>query len=58
VELTRGRHTLTWYLGGLKSTDRYAGLDCFVLTTGRFVPNGKYKPSENSLPITGGPWTS
>jgi hypothetical protein len=48
VELTQGKHTLTWYLGGLKSPDRYAGMDCFVLTTGSFVPNGKYKPGEKS----------
>jgi hypothetical protein len=48
LELTQGKHTLTWYLGGLKSPDRYGGLDCFVLTTGKFVPNGKYKPGEKS----------
>ncbi len=48
VALTQGKHTIIWYLGGLKGNDRFAGLDCFVLTTGTFVPNGKYKPGEKS----------
>jgi len=48
VELTQGRHTLTWYLGGMKAKDRWGGMDCFVLTTGAFRPNGKYKPDEKS----------
>jgi hypothetical protein len=48
LELTQGKHTLIWYLGGLKNLDRYGGLDCFVLTPGKFVPNGKYKPGEKS----------
>ena len=34
VELTPGKHVITWYLGGLKDKDRYGGMDCFVLTTG------------------------
>ena len=34
VELTRGKHAITWYLGGLKEKDRCGGMDCFVLTTG------------------------
>ncbi len=48
VELTAGKHVITWYLGGLKEKDRYGGMDCFVLTTGDFTPNGKYKPGEKS----------
>lgn len=46
VELTQGKHTIVWYLGGLKGEDRFGGLDCFVLTTGTFEPHGKYKPGE------------
>jgi len=48
VELTAGKHLIAWYLGGLKEKDRYGGMDCFVLTTGAFTPNGKYKPGEKS----------
>ncbi|MGA2257178.1 MAG: hypothetical protein ABSG53_21195, partial [Thermoguttaceae bacterium] len=48
VALTRGKHTVTWYLGGLKEKVRWGGMDCFVLTTGVFTPNGKYKPGEQS----------
>ena len=48
VELTAGKHVIAWYLGGLKEKDRYGGMDCFVLTTGDFTPNGKYKPGEKS----------
>ncbi len=48
VELTPGKHVIAWYLGGLKEKDRYGGLDCFVLTTGAFTPNGKYKPGGKS----------
>ena len=48
AELTPGKHVITWYLGGLKEKDRYGGMDCFVLTTGAFAPNGKYKPGEQS----------
>ena len=48
VDLTQGKHTITWYLGGLKEKVRWGGMDCFVLTTGTFVPNGKYKPGEKS----------
>jgi hypothetical protein len=48
VDLTRGGHTITWYLGGLKEKVRWGGMDCFVLTTGAFTPNGKYKPGQKS----------
>ena len=48
LDLTQGKHTLTWYLGGLKEKVRWGGIDCFVLTTGPFTPNGKYKPGEKS----------
>ena len=46
--MTQGKHTITWYLGGLKEKVRWGGMDCFVLTTGTFAPNGKYKPGEKS----------
>ena len=48
LDLTQGKHTITWYLGGLKEKVRWGGMDCFVLTTGAFTPNGKYKPGEKS----------
>ena len=48
MDLTQGKHAITWYLGGLKEKDRWGGMDCFVLTTGAFTPNGKYKPGEKS----------
>ena len=48
VELAQGKHTITWYLGGLKGKVRWGGMDCFVLTTGGFAPNGKYKPGEKA----------
>ncbi|MGD0090417.1 MAG: hypothetical protein ABSE73_10905 [Planctomycetota bacterium] len=48
LELTAGKHKFTWFLGGTKGKDRYAGLDCFVLTTGAFSPNGKYKPTDKA----------
>ncbi|MGA2616114.1 MAG: hypothetical protein ABSF26_00810 [Thermoguttaceae bacterium] len=48
VELTQGKHTITWYLGGLKEKVRWGGMDCFALTTGAFTPNGKYKPGDKS----------
>ena len=48
VDLAQGKHVVTWYLGGLKAKDRWGGMDCFVLTTGTFTPNGKYKPGEKA----------
>jgi hypothetical protein len=48
LDLTQGKHTLTWYLGGQKEKVRWGGMDCFVLTTAAFTPNGKYKPGEKS----------
>ena len=48
VDLFRGKHILTWYLGGLTEKVRWGGMDCFLLTTGTFTPNGKYKPGERS----------
>jgi hypothetical protein len=48
VDLAQGGHSIVWYLGGLKEKVRWGGMDCFVLTTGAFTPNGKYKPGEKS----------
>jgi hypothetical protein len=48
VNLSLGEHSISWYLGGLKEKVRWGGLDCFALTTGTLVPNGKYKPGEKS----------
>lgn len=48
LELTAGKHTLTWYLGSPKGKDRWGGMDCFLLTTDTFTPHGKYKPDEKA----------
>jgi hypothetical protein len=48
LPLAQGRHTITWYLGGVKEKVRWGGMDCFLLTTGTFTPNGKYRPGEKS----------
>lgn len=48
LDLVQGKHTFTWYLGGLKAKDRWGGMDCFVLSEAEFVPNGKYKPGEKA----------
>jgi hypothetical protein len=48
LDLAAGKHTFTWYLGGTKGKDRYAGMDCFVLAGAAFKPNGKYKPTEKA----------
>ena len=46
LDLSAGKHTFTWYLGGTKGKDRYAGMDCFVLARAAFKPNSKYKPAD------------
>ncbi len=46
VELKAGKHAVTWDLGGNKEPKRWAAVDCFVLTTGEFTPNLKYKPDD------------
>jgi hypothetical protein len=48
IDLAGGKHIITWYLGGLTEKVRWGGMDCFLLTTGDFTPNGKYKPGEKS----------
>ncbi len=45
---TAGEHVIRFRLGGSGSGKRFAGLDCFVLTTTAFTPNGKYKPQDNA----------
>ncbi len=46
MDLARGKHAITWFLGGRKEKVRWGGLDCFVLSAGQFTPHGKYKPGE------------
>ena len=47
LELVAGKHTLTFSFGARKNSgSRFAALDCFVLTTGEFKPDGKYKPTD------------
>ena len=53
LDLTAGKHTLSFQFGGIKAgAARFAALDCFVLTTGAFTPNGKYKPNEQAPAIS------
>jgi hypothetical protein len=47
LDLAAGKHTLTFSLGGRAGTGgRFAAIDCFVLTTAAFTPDGKYKPGD------------
>ena len=47
LHLTADSHTIEFLLGGqVTGKGRFAALDCFVLTTGTFTPNSKYKPGE------------
>ncbi len=46
LELTSGEHTLTFTLGGAQEEKPHGAIDCFVLTTGPFEPNGPFKPGE------------
>ena len=50
VDLSGGNHTIAFLLGGTTAKDRYAGIDCFLLTTGAFTPHGKFKPDEQPPP--------
>ncbi len=43
-----GKHVIRFRLGGPAGGKRFAGLDCLVLTTGSFTPNGKYKPEDKA----------
>lgn len=52
LELTAGKHTLAFSLGGEEQDKRFGALDCFVLTTGEFKPNYQYKPSEKAPEMT------
>ena len=45
-DLAKGKHTLRFSLGGREAEKRFAAIDCFVLTTGAFEPNFRYKPGE------------
>lgn len=51
VTLTAGRHTVAFHWEGGAANS--GGLDCFVLTTDSFVPQGTLKPA--AAPATGGP---
>lgn len=44
LTLARGKHTLTFRIAGGK--ENHGAIDCFVLTTGPFVPQGTLKPGE------------
>ena len=48
VPLTKGKHTFEIRLLAKEGENQTAAFDCFVLTTGAFLPNGKLKPGERS----------
>ena len=48
VKLTKGPKTFEVELLAKEGEDSGAGFDCFLLTRGPFVPNGKTKPGESS----------
>ncbi|MCD6351212.1 MAG: hypothetical protein J7M26_03735, partial [Armatimonadetes bacterium] len=48
VKLTRGKHTFELRLLAKPGEQLTAAFDCFILTRGVFVPNGKYKPGQRT----------
>lgn len=51
LKLSAGAHSLKFRMHG--SQNNHGGLDCFVLTTDGFVPQGKMKPGEASSAAIG-----
>ncbi|MGF1485151.1 MAG: hypothetical protein ACFBZ8_12395 [Opitutales bacterium] len=47
-DLDAGTHTLTFLLGDPENEKPHAAIDCFVLTTEGFEPNGQYRPGETN----------
>lgn len=50
VELTAGDHRWTCRLGAAEGDKRFGTLDCFVLASVPFQPEGKWKPGEVPAP--------
>lgn len=48
VKLTRGRRTFELRLTARAGEAKTAGIDCFVLSRGPFVPNGKRRPGRRT----------
>lgn len=48
VKLTGGAHTFELRLLAKEGEDKVACFDCFLLTPGLFMPNGKLRPGERS----------
>lgn len=46
--LSRGTQTLEFTLGGPEEDKPYGAIDCLVLTTESFTPNGPFKPGESN----------
>ena len=52
LQLAKGRHTVGFRFEGPVANS--GGLDCFVLTTEKFVPQGTMKPSEGGAAVAAG----
>ncbi len=48
LEMAKGGHAIRWELGGSAGEKRFGAVDCFVLTTEPFTPNGQFKPGETN----------
>jgi hypothetical protein len=50
LDLTAGKHKFSFIIGATKKEGKQAmgAIDCFVLTTEEFTPNGKYKPTDDA----------
>jgi hypothetical protein len=46
VNLSAGRNTIAFRFGDESEEKKSGALDCFVLSTNAFEPNGKYRPGE------------
>jgi hypothetical protein len=47
-EMSAGEHSLTLFLGDPDAEKPFGAVDCFVLTTEDFEPNGQYKPGQRN----------
>jgi len=50
VDLTAGKHSITWRLGADSGDTRFGAIDCFVFASSAFTPHGKWKPGTASAP--------
>ena len=52
LELATGAHSLAFTIVAEKDRQAYNAIDCFVLTTEPFTPNGTYKPGVTPAPVS------